>query len=424
MARASVLIYGLLTSIYAHGTSTQGRSDIASQTVSAIYGEELQLPCTAPHRKHAQTIQWLLKTSSKEQWEQIAVVRGDEKPTAVGHFETQGNGTLLVRSVGIEDEGQFKCQAAKNGSEHHSMTNVAVFKSPSKPELIENYLTFTAGTHSEIGKCITRDGYPVGNITWYKNGKVLLANRNETQIKIHIMKNQNTRLYTIESTLYYTLSKNDINAEFFCEVVYPFQEGSDTQSSEPVKIDVYYPIEHVTIEVDPSNDVIREGDTVILNCTADTNPSPAEYLWEKDGKQLSALGYYRLHAVTKRDEGEYRCTVFDFDFNMRSAVMLIQVKAASGDNNEIEHGGVIPPIAEESHSGDRHGEPKPLNRAGMIIGIIVTLMLVAFFTTIAYYMCYYKEKTEKKPYEDLEERSAMDPGKAAPTAEKVDGEEC
>ncbi|XP_067865311.1 CD166 antigen-like isoform X2 [Heterodontus francisci] len=324
--------------------------------------------------------------------------------------------------MGIEDEGEFKCQVVKNGLEHHSVVNVSVFKSPTKPELIESYLTFTAGTHSEIGKCIAKDGYPVGNITWYKNGKVLLANGNETQMKVRITKNQNTRLYTIESKLYYTLSKNDINAKFFCEVVYPFEDGSETQSSEPVKIDVYYPIEHVMIEVDPSSEVIREGDTITLNCLADTNPSPAEYLWEKDGKQLSALAQYILQAVTKRDEGEYCCTVFDFDFNTKSAVRKIQVKARE-DNNELDGGGGIPAIAEGSHSGDRHGDPKPLNRAGMVIGIIVTLMLVAFFTTIAYYMCYYRKKMEKKPLKDLEERNPMDPGNDPSRVEKVIGEE-
>ncbi|XP_041068299.1 CD166 antigen-like [Carcharodon carcharias] len=355
------------------------------------------------------------KTSSVEEWKPIAVAKRVRASTEEGQFETLQNGTLLVRSMTIEDEGLFKCQVMKNGLEGFSVTGVSVFKPPAKPEFIESYPTFTAGTHSEIGKCIAKDGYPVGNITWYKNGKVLLHNGNETQVKVRIMKNQNTGLYTIESTLYYTLSKNDMNAKFLCEVVYPSQEGSDTQSSEPMKIDVYYPIEHVRIEVDPSNHVIREGDTITLSCLADTNPSPAEYIWEKDGKQLGGLAQHMLPVVTKRDEGEYRCTVFDFDFNTKSAVMAIQVKARE-DNNELDRFGVI---AEESHSADHHGKPKPLNKAGMVIGIIVTLMLVAFFTIITYYMCYYRKKTEKKPLEDLEERNAMDPGNVSLTVEKV-----
>uniref|UniRef100_UPI00398E39A5 CD166 antigen-like n=1 Tax=Pristiophorus japonicus TaxID=55135 RepID=UPI00398E39A5 len=409
--------------MYAHVASPRGPGEVASQTVSAVYRERLQLPCAVPHRRNAQIVRWLLKTRSTEQWEQIAVVRGGvETPTDAGRFETLGNGSLLVRSAGVEDEGRFKCEVVKNGSVQHSVTNVLVFKTPTKPELTETYLTFTAGTHSEIGTCIARDGYPVGKITWYKNSKVLHANGNETRVQIHIMKDQNTRLYTVESTLYYTPSKNDINAQFFCEVVYPSREGRAMQSSEPVKIDVYYPIEHVTIEVDPSNDVITEGDSIMLNCTADTNPSPAEYIWEKDGKQLSSLAQYSLPTVTQRDEGEYRCTVFDFDFNSQSAVRVIQVRA-NKDNNELDEARVIAVIAEERHSEGSIGEVR-LYKAGMVIGIIVTLMFVAFFATIGYYMCYYRKKEEKKPLEDLEERSAMDPGNIPSTPEKVDGKEC
>ncbi|XP_038671907.1 CD166 antigen-like [Scyliorhinus canicula] len=281
---------------------------------------------------------------------------------------------------------------------------VSPHERPAKPELTANYMTITVDTRSEIGKCVVMDSYPIPNVTWYKNGKVLQPNGNDTHIQNHITKDQNTRLLTIESTLYYTARKNDMNARFFCEVFYPSQ--NEAQRSDTITIDVYYPIEGVTIEVGPLNDVIREGDTITLNCTADTNLPPEKYMWEKDGIQFSDSAQYTLQAVTKQDEGEYQCTVFDFDFNAKSASVAIQVRARE-DNNELNGPGVF---AEESHSTDHHGKSKSLKRAGMVIGIIVTLMLVAFSTTIAYYMCYHRKKTEKKPLEDLEEENALDPG--------------
>ncbi|XP_043542038.1 CD166 antigen-like [Chiloscyllium plagiosum] len=336
-------------------------------------------------------------------WKEIARIKGDEVQSNESHFQMLGGGTLLIRSVGIEDQGLFKCGVVEEGLETFSVTNVSVFKSPIQPQLTKSYLTSTVGRHSEIGKCVAKDGYPVGNITWYKNGKVMFANGNETQNKLHILKNQNTGLYTIESTLYHTVIKADMKAKFFCEVVYPFKEGNATQRSEPVTIDVHYPVESVTIEVEPPAGTIREGDTVTLNCMADTNPSPAEYLWEKDGKPLKGEGYltrgdlsnlYTLPTVTKEDEGEYTCTVYDFNYNTKSAVRFIRVKAAK-ENNRFDEGEVFPAIAKESHSADRHGESKALNRDAMIIGILVTLMVVAFLTSVAYYLCYYRKKTEK-----------------------------
>ncbi|XP_048376220.1 CD166 antigen-like isoform X1 [Stegostoma tigrinum] len=422
MATAPALTYGLLISMCIHCASSQGHREFVNRTVYAVYGEKLQLPCSVPHGKSEPIRQWLLKTCLMKPWKQIAGVKGAEVQSDESHFQMLENGTLLIWSVGLEDQGLFKCGVAEEGLEIFAVTNVSVFKPPAKPQLMKSYLSFTVGGDSEIGKCIVKDGYPVGNVTWYKNGKVILANGNETLNKLRIMKNQNTGLYTIESTLYHTVSKADINAKFFCEVVYPFKGGNGTQRSEPITIDVHYPVESVMIEVQPPSGVIREGDNVTLSCTADTNPSPAEYVWEKDGKRLDSLSLYKLYAVTKEDEGEYVCTVYDFDYNFKSAVRVIRVKAGKEDN-ELDERGAFPAIAEESHSADHHGQPIATNRAAMVIGILMTLMAVAFFTSMAYYLCYYRKKTEKKPLENLEEKRPMDPENVPSTVEKVIREE-
>lgn len=247
-------------------------------------------------------------------------------PVDEKRFQVLENGTLVILSVSVEDEGQFKCQVGKDGPEDHSVTTIAVFKSPTKPVLEVRYQTFTAGELSEIGTCMSSNGYPVSNITWYKNGRVVVVNGSEVQTKVHNIVNQNTRLYTTESALYYILSNSDINAEFFCKVVYSSQEGIKMLSSQSIHVDVHYGIEKVVIEVKPSIEVIDEGESVHLKCTADSNPPPIEYVWEKDGKQVSTSAQYTIQSVTKSDEGEYRCTVYDFNFNKQSAVRIIQVQ--------------------------------------------------------------------------------------------------
>ncbi|XP_051899523.1 CD166 antigen-like isoform X2 [Pristis pectinata] len=420
MATAPALICGLLISVYARFVSVQAnQNEIASLKLLVEFGKELQLSCTIPHQNNKRIIRWLQKTSSMEEWEEIAELSGVGVPVDEERFKVLENGTLVILSVSVEDEGQFKCQVGKDGPEDHSVTTVAVFKSPTKPVLDVRYQTFTAGELSEIGTCTSSNGYPVSNITWYKNGRLVVANGNEVQTKVHNIMNQNTRLYTTESTLYYTLNKSDINAEFFCEVVYPSQGGIKTLSSQSLKIDVHYAIENAVIEVEPSTEVINEGESVHLKCTADSNPPPIEYLWEKDGKQISTSAQYTIQSVTKSDEGYYRCTVFDFNFIKQSAVRIIQVKATE-NNNELDGRRDIPPLAEKSRSLGHQGGDKPLNRAWMVIGIIVTLTLVAFFVSVAYYFCYYGKEQEKKSLEDIEERTAMEPEKVPPTEVKVE----
>ncbi|XP_062903540.1 cell surface glycoprotein MUC18-like isoform X5 [Mobula hypostoma] len=347
MATSPAVICGLLVSVYVHFAPAQDQSASASLRLLSEVGKELQLSCDVPHENNTLTIRWLQKTRSMNEWEEIAGLPGDEAPVNQERFKVLENGSLVITSVRVKDEGQFKCHVGKSGSEDHSIINVAVFKIPTKPVLDVGYLTFTAGELSEIGTCISRNGYPVNNITWYKNGRQVVAN------------------------------------------------GKDA-------------IEKVVIEVEPSTH-INEGESVRLKCIADANPLPEEYTWHKDGKYINTSEQYTIQFVTKSDEGDYQCTVFDFNFMMKSAVKMIYVEAK--ENNEVWSG----------KTGFLKGETTK-NRAGMVIGIIVTLALVIFFLSVAYYFCYYRKKEEKKPLEDVEERPVMDPEKDSATEEKVEQE--
>ncbi|XP_059825177.1 cell surface glycoprotein MUC18-like [Hypanus sabinus] len=406
MATSPAVICGFLLSICVHFVPAQDQSGSASVRLLAEVGKELQLSCGPPHEHKTLTVRWLQKASSMNKWEEITGLPGDEAPVDEERFMVLENGNLVITSVKVKDEGLFKCQMGENALEHHSIISVAVFKIPTEPVLDVGYLTFTAGEQSEIGTCISTNGYPLNNIIWYKNGRQVVATGKEVQIKVHNIRNQNTKLYTTKSTLYYVLSKRDINTEFFCGVSYPSEGSFKMLSSKPIQVDVYYAIENVMIEVEPSNNV-SEGDSVRLKCMADANPLPEEYNWEKDGKSIINSKQFTIQSVSKSDEGFYQCTVFDFNFKMKSAVEMIQVTAK--ENNELWSG----------EPGFLKTE-KRQNRVGMIIGIIMAFALVTFFLSVAYYFCYYGKKEEKKPLEDVEEIPVMDPEKDSATEEKVE----
>ncbi|XP_055521181.1 advanced glycosylation end product-specific receptor-like [Leucoraja erinacea] len=175
MASAPALLCAFLISVYAPPVSAQDQREIAPIRLLASFGLKHTLSCTSAHQNSIQTVQWLQKRSFMERWEEIAEL---SVPVNKERFQVLDDGSLVILSVGVEDEGLFKCRVGKDSTEDLSVTSVVVYKSPSEPMLKERFLTFTAGALSEIGTCISNDGHPISNITWYKDGKEVFASRN------------------------------------------------------------------------------------------------------------------------------------------------------------------------------------------------------------------------------------------------------
>ncbi|NXU91326.1 MUC18 protein, partial [Xiphorhynchus elegans] len=92
--------------------------------------------------------------------------------------------------------------------------------------------------------------------------------------------------------------------------------------SQKVQITVFYPAEHLKLQVVPSSSLVKEGDNVKLVCESDGNPPPVFSFFkrelEDDWQDLSSLvepdsGVLNLHGVNKSSSGLYRCQSLDLD---------------------------------------------------------------------------------------------------------------
>ncbi|MEQ2174177.1 hypothetical protein GOODEAATRI_005114 [Goodea atripinnis] len=146
-------------------------------------------------------------------------------------------------------------------------------------------------------------------------------------------------LYTIKSVLYMQPTKADKDSLFHCTVEYSLageQNKNIQMTSEPMKIELYYPSEKVMFDLLNATKV-KEGDDVTIKCETDGNPQPSfEFL--KDDKPLNGKdGLLTLKSVKRTDSGRYFCTAFDFDH------LDIELKAEKVlDVNYIDQMSVTP----------------------------------------------------------------------------------
>ncbi|PNI64251.1 ALCAM isoform 4, partial [Pan troglodytes] len=152
-----------------------------------------------------------------------------------------------------------------------------------------------------LGDCISEDSYPDGNITWYRNGKVLHPLEGAVVIIFKKEMDPVTQLYTMTSTLEYKTTKADIQMPFTCSVTYYGPSGQKTIHSEQAVFDIYY----LDLSLNPSGEVTRQiGDALPVSCTISASRN-ATVVWMKDNIRLrSSPSFSSLHY---QDAGNYVC---------------------------------------------------------------------------------------------------------------------
>uniref|UniRef100_A0A8B9T1G9 CD166 antigen n=1 Tax=Anas platyrhynchos TaxID=8839 RepID=A0A8B9T1G9_ANAPL len=250
-------------------------------TVNAIYGDTITMPCRLEVPDGLMFGKWkyempngspvfiAFRSSTKKN------VQYDDVPDYKNRLSLSENYTLSIRNARISDEKRFVCML--------------------------------------LGECIARDSYPEGNITWYKNGRVLQPVEEVVVINLQKTVDKSTGLFTMTSSLQYMPTKEDANAKFTCSVTYLGPSGQKTIQSDPVVFDVHYPTEKVTIRVLSQSSTIKEGDNVTLECSGNGNPPPQEFLFYIPGETegIRSSDTYVMADVRRNATGEYKCSLID-----------------------------------------------------------------------------------------------------------------
>ncbi|XP_009327851.1 PREDICTED: LOW QUALITY PROTEIN: cell surface glycoprotein MUC18 [Pygoscelis adeliae] len=133
---------------------------------------------------------------------------------------------------------------------------------------------------------------------------------------------ESSGLYTVSSTLFAHVTREDRNSRYHCTVHYWLRGQKRAVESRQVNVTVFYPAQHVKLQVMPSSALVKEGDDVKLVCEADGNPAPVFSFYKREledsWQDLTSLadtnsGVLNLHDVNKSSSGLYRCQTLDLD---------------------------------------------------------------------------------------------------------------
>ncbi|NWS30369.1 MUC18 protein, partial [Polioptila caerulea] len=230
---------------------------------------------------------------------------------------------LSISAVTAQDARTFVCQvgAGSYGVGENS-TELSVYKVPQTPEIEPNSggISVHSSEIPEIARCVSKNSFPPPNITWHKNGERLHAQENQVTIQSTLTR-ESSGLYTVSSTLYAPVTRDDRHSLYHCTLHYWLRGQKLALESRGVKVKIFYPSEHLKLQVVSSSALVKEGDNVTLVCEADGNPQPVFSFFKKnlnEWQDLSSLaepdsGVLNLHDVNKSSNGTYKCQSLDLD---------------------------------------------------------------------------------------------------------------
>ncbi|XP_026635229.1 cell surface glycoprotein MUC18 isoform X2 [Microtus ochrogaster] len=247
--------------------------------------------------------------------------RGQNEPGEYEHrLSLEGPGDALSLSqVTPHDERVFLCKSKRPRLQDHYI-ELQVYKAPEEPTIQAN----AVGIHvdrqelGEVATCVGRNGYPIPQVIWYKNGRPLQEEENRVQIQSSQIV-ESSGLYTLQSVLKAQLVKEDKDAQFYCELNYRLPSGNHMKESKEVTVPVFYPAEKVWVEVEPEG-LLKEGDHVKIRCLTDGNPQP-DFTINKQNPNTGEIeeettdenGILVLEPAQRQHSGLYQCQSLDLE---------------------------------------------------------------------------------------------------------------
>nr|XP_004671998.1 advanced glycosylation end product-specific receptor [Jaculus jaculus] len=277
---------------------------VGGQNITARIGEPLMLSCKGAPKKPLQQLEWKLNTGRTEAWKVLSP-QGDPWDSVARILP---NGSLLLPTIGIQDEGTFRCRATnRHGKEVKSNYRVRVYQFPGKPEIVDPASELTVGVPSKVGTCVSEGGYPAGTLSWHLDGKPLIPDGKGATVKEESRRHPGTGLFTLQSELTVTPAQGGpAHPTFSCSfsASLPRRRALNTAPIQPTVR------EGVQLVVEPEGGAVATGGTVTMTCEVSAQPLPHIH-WIKDGMPLPFPPSPVLHLpeVGPQDEGTYRCVV-------------------------------------------------------------------------------------------------------------------
>ncbi|XP_026513391.1 cell adhesion molecule 3 isoform X3 [Terrapene carolina triunguis] len=265
---------------------------------------------------------------------------------------------ISISNVVLADEGEYTCSIFTMPV-RTAKALVTVLGIPQNPQIFGYELPIRETETAQL-TCRSSGSKPAAQLRWKKGNKELQGGAPE------VMEDSNGKTFTVTSHVEFTVTKEDNDVEVTCTVDHESLQNSERSTSQ--KLQVHFK-PTATIEPDPLYP--REGEELRLQCEAQGNPIPQEFLWTKEGSDvplnLNTNRVLTLPFLNKSDSGTYIC--------MATSTMGSVVVRYNLDINDAS------PMS--SSSGTYHAV------VGGVVAVIVFLLL-SLLIVLAHYLIRHK----------------------------------
>ncbi|XP_035800430.1 cell adhesion molecule 4 isoform X3 [Amphiprion ocellaris] len=202
---------------------------------------------------------------------------------------------ITLTNVSVYDEGGYFCQLYTDAT-HHQVATLSVLVPPETPT-VEVKQEAVEGGEVEL-TCVSPRSKPAATLRWMRNGR---------EIPGVVSQQDNSKTFSVSSTIRIPVERKDNGAALSCEAFHPALNGQ--KRIRHYRLDVYFA---PTVRIVPPSGILREGDSLTLTCSVTGNPLPRNIQWSKINDTLPERAEIsgptlQISRLSQSHNGTYLC---------------------------------------------------------------------------------------------------------------------
>ncbi|XP_029178858.1 nephrin-like isoform X3 [Nylanderia fulva] len=294
---------------------------------SVLEGNEVTIQCEVGNR--AGTVQWV-KDGFAYVIQQNGEIVGHPRLKLIGDQQA-GIFNLQITDASLTDDGEYECQVGRymRIKPIRANAHLIVTSLPRKVEISSHpnkqVIEVKVGESRRV-ECIVRSAKPAASIIWYR-GNVQIKGGDTSITAISIQGDKETTKpgetsrellkYDTHGSITIMPTADDNGMDYTCEALHP-AIPPDRPMRATITLSVFYPPGAPYIEGYTEGETVQRGQNVELACRSRGGNPPAEIIWYRNDKRISAVhrrgagvseNILSFMARAEDDKARYRCEV-------------------------------------------------------------------------------------------------------------------